>query len=119
MYPQRKRDSSKLLSGSVIKLFFMCLFFCQPFVLVYTRIREVQYFRLWPKFSCKGSNYSCNSRLMWISVPIQGTPYTSICFIPIHNNMLCICENNMRIIAFENRLRTYIRTIIYCVLFII
>lgn len=67
----RKRDSRKFLPGSVIKLFFMCLFFCQPFVLVYTRIREVQYFRLWPKFSSKGSNYSCNSRLMWISVPIR------------------------------------------------
>lgn len=37
IYPQWTRDSSKLLSGPVIKLFFMCLFFCQPFVLVYTR----------------------------------------------------------------------------------
>lgn len=46
-----------------------------PYLPFPLRTREVQYFRLWPKFS-KGSNYSRNSRLMWISVPIRGFSYT-------------------------------------------
>lgn len=60
-----------------------------------TRIREVYNISDYGQsFPAKGSNYSCNSRLMWISVPILGTSYTFM-FDRIYsqNGPLILVEN--------------------------
>lgn len=84
-------DFLKLLSDGDKVCFYVLFFsFCQPFVLIHARVRELQYFRLWPKFS-KGSNYSYNSRLMRISVPIRKKTSYSFMFnrIYVYGNSMC------------------------------